>query len=268
MNGKFVLVCFLLFLPQLVTAQIYRYITQGYNTREEFNKSTGKTVYKYYIIDNDKYSNVEINGLYELYELGILYDELYAIYDAGVAVKFEFPEDDNSAWIVSLRGWVEANSFELIEGRRGLIKTIKGKNMIIFDYTNVRVKLYNTPEHEIEHKYLTLFVKNIIRIINEIYSLSIKSDGFNSSFNPEYRIREFSKDLLPNLKKQELAIMRNLLFARHNYTFQTVFWKDFMEVYYPGNYTGLNTELVVMKQFNWFEKWLLDQLIKYENDLN
>jgi hypothetical protein len=39
-----------------------------------------------------------------------------------------------------------------------------------------------------------------------------------------------------------------------------------MKEYYPTNYNGKNTEIEVQKQFNWFEMWLLDKIIKYENE--
>jgi hypothetical protein len=258
-----------------VSAQLYRNTTFGFNTRETFNKVTGETIYDYYIIDSNIYSNVQISGLDELYELGVLYDELYFTYYAGDGVRFEFPQNSNSVWIVTLRSWVQANSIltsdiingqEIIYGfsRVGLIEIIDENDMIILHYPDRTIKLYNIPEYEIEHKYLRLFVKNVIRIINEIYSYSIELNGFNSSFD----LYDFRKYLLPNLRKQELAIVRNLLFARHNYAFQTAFWKNFMEMYYPENYVGVITELEVMRQFNWFEEWLLEQIINYENDSN
>jgi hypothetical protein len=253
----------------------------GFNTRETFYNATGRTIYEYYLIDNDKYSNVEIDGPSEYGELfGVFYGLLNTkewdnFYD-GQAVHYEFPQNQNSVWIFSLRGLGESgisvNNPDIINGqeiifsysRAGLLKIINENDMIILIYTNGIVKYYNTPEYEIEHKYLRLFVKNIIRIINSIYLHSIKSNEFTSSFRLDFF--EFFEYMLPNFKKQELAIIRNLLFARHNYAFQTTFWRDFIKMYYPENYVGVYTELEVMNQFNWFEEWILDLIINYEND--
>jgi hypothetical protein len=100
------------------------------------------------------------------------------------------------------------------------------------------------------------------------------------------------KLLISQLKKHELSIMRNLLFARHNYAFRTEFWQDFMNTYYPksyggiwplssyrreegisfmenfyhGDYIGLYTESEIINKFDLFEQRLLEIIIEYENN--
>jgi hypothetical protein len=247
MKKIYVFVYVLIFLPQFVIAQSYGAIMNGFNTREIkiLNNRTifdyEETIYEYYIYHNDNYSNVQINEKLENIEQG--WGVRYQIYNV-----FGYYSSDHSLrhWTITFLGGIDAIHTHLM-----------------LDYGNCITSLYNTPEDIIEQKYLTLFVKHIIKLVDIFYSASIRRDGFDDYFDPR-KYSEFFTVLLPNLKKQELAIIRNLLFARYNYSFKTVFWRNFMNMYYPTNYIGLNTEIEVMKQFNWFERFLLELIIEYE----
>jgi hypothetical protein len=291
MKKKIVIVCYFIFLTNFLIAEEYmqsiladyKTATRGFNTREIkindnsfINTSSGQTIYEYYIIDNDKYSNV------------LIHEHLESI-DPGWGVRYEFfnyrrpnrqPYNmyygDQSYLCVHLNGLAAPYTNPTIP--------TYSKNSII--------KVYNISEDIIEQKYLTLFVKNMIRIINILHLESLEYDEYKLYILP--RMNDFIYYLLPSLKKQELAIIRNLLFARHHYAFKTVFWRKFMNTYYPENYdniydeylgedkngrnfmnnyyykkyTGTYSEIEVMKRFNWFnwfEWWLLDLIIEYEN---
>jgi hypothetical protein len=80
-----------------------------------------------------------------------------------------------------------------------------------------------------------------------------------------YEGTEFFDFLLPNFKRSELAIIRNLLLARHNCAFSSDFWQEFINMYYLENYTGLYTEAEIRENLNWMEMWLFDLTVQYEN---
>jgi hypothetical protein len=153
MKGEFLTIFFLVLLPQFVVAQLYNNTTLGFNTRELVNGNTGKNEYYYYIIENDKYSNVEINERWE------------AVRD-GSGVSYELPDKENPSQkdVVLIATFSDINSFHYTINMSGLIDMIKEQDMIIFNYgDNNVVKLYNIPENEIEKMYLTFFVKNVIK---------------------------------------------------------------------------------------------------------
>jgi hypothetical protein len=71
---------------------------------------------------------------------------------------------------------------------------------------------------------------------------------------------------LKNRTKEELAIIRNCLYASHNYSFQTARWRDFMLKYYDPNYKGTYSNQEVMDRFSESDRSLLELILKYEKN--
>jgi hypothetical protein len=286
------------------TAHMFNQLSLGFNTREYI------TFYgparEYYILNNDKYSNVVIFEWTELVT-------------TGQEVRYEFHRYPKTYIIVIFDGGIDIDGWDrqFSTTRRGPLTIIAQDNKVILEYENDltdlkdgevimgralilsggaplnREILYNSPENEIEHIYLTLFVEYMLRIINLEHWMSIiryNETTYNMEVNPLVTL------LISCLKKYELSITRNLLFARHNYAFRTEFWQDFINTYYPKSYTvkegqiwipdryktedwvnfmdsyyhenyvGLYTESEVIGQFNWFERSLLEIIVEYENN--
>jgi hypothetical protein len=232
---------------------VFYVIAHGYNTKEIID-NTGKKDYEYCTFYNKKYSDVLIKESLEF----------KAGYGPGDELRYEVPAryDRNPRAIITLGGFGGDGDFSLTPSSWGEpIKISITEGERIHNFKNgASIRYYNTPEDEIEQKYLTLFVKNMIRIIDASHSRSIDDPDAVSYMNKQVVF----DILLPSLKKQELAIIRNLLFARHNYAFQTPFWRNFMNIYYPEKYNGLYSEWEVKQRFNWFEEWLLALVIEYE----
>jgi hypothetical protein len=296
---------FLMFSAQFLftqTAHRYNLLSLGFNTREYIDTSR-EQVREYYILNNDRYSNVQINEWTELVT-------------PGREVRYEFSRDSNTSFIVTFGGGIDLGGNDWRVGiiRNGPLTIIAQNNKIILEYENDltglkdleiirgrasnpagrvplnREILYNTPENIIEHKYLTLFTKYMVRLIN-LEHFSYINTSFDIERSPLIEL------LISRLKKHELAIIRNLLFARHSHAFKTAFWRDFMNIYYPKNYIGmaencydwsvdkkwsenwtnfmdayyhenyigLYTESEVVSQFDKFEQRLLEIIIEYEN---
>jgi hypothetical protein len=291
------------------TAHMYNQLALGFNTREYIDFHIGKTR-EYYILNKDKYSNVQIS-------------ELKGFVNPGQEVRYEFYSDPNTYFILTFNGGADIvgmNSLVRIK-RIGPLTITAQDNKVILEYENdltdfwikgggiIRGRawnpfmcfpvnkeiLYNTPENEIEHIYLTLFVKYMLRLINlEHFESTVRYN--ETTYNMEHN--ELVKLFISRFKKHELSIIRNLLFARHKYAFRTEFWQDFINTYYPktyggifqdgnifplssyrkedwmnfmdnyyhGDYVGLYTESDVISRFNWFERRLLEIIIEYENN--
>jgi hypothetical protein len=289
------------------TAHMFNQLSLGFNTRDYIGFYG--TVREYYILNNDKYSNVQISEWTEV-------DTSWVVITPGSEVRYEFYRDSDTYFTLNFGDgidWGIINGLIAIK-RIGPVTILARDNMVILEYENDltgfkngiiegravtlgfdiplnREVLYNSPENEIEHIYLTLFVKYMLRLINLEHWMS--TVRYNET---TYKIEPIIESLISNLKKYELSIIRNLLFARHNYAFRTEFWQDFMNTYYPksyivqegqiwipdrsktedwinfmdsyyhGDYVGLYTESEVISQFNWFERHLLEIIIEYENN--
>jgi hypothetical protein len=123
-------------------------------------------------------------------------------------------------------------------------------------------KFYNIPEFEVEQKYVTEFVQNMMILLSNEYIAVMRKE-----YNDSGKIEEdhLFLVLLPHFTKYELAIIRNCLFAKRGYAFQTPYWKRFIETYYSENYNGFYANSEVMEYFSDDEKWLLKLILEYEN---
>jgi hypothetical protein len=99
----------------------------------------------------------------------------------------------------------------------------------VFFSDSISIKYYNIPAIEMEQKYLTEFVKDIIVILHPAYVSALKD--LKDAVNVRY---EGFLMYLPHFTKDELAIIRNCLFAQRGYKFKSAYWKQFMETYYSN----------------------------------
>ncbi|MDR0442947.1 MAG: YARHG domain-containing protein [Treponema sp.] len=113
---------------------------------------------------------------------------------------------------------------------------------ITVDLDNNRsMRFLNIPEQEIIDIYLTAFVKTVHENINGL-----------------------SWSILEKRTIEELAIIRNILFAKYNFAFKTHRWKSFMRRYYDPNYEGKYSNQEVMNKFTRKEEYLLESILKLE----
>jgi hypothetical protein len=108
---------------------------------------------------------------------------------------------------------------------------------------HIYIRFYNIPEEKLTDIYLSAFTQDIRRNINAI-----------------------GEDSLRNRTKEELAIIRNCLFAKYNYSFQTPQWRNFMLKYYDPNYRGTYSNQEAMDRFSESDRLLLELVLKYENN--
>ena len=286
-------VIFLMALSQIAVAEMFEILSLGFNTRETIDSETGEMMREFYMLNNDMYSTAQMQEFTEAV------NALYAAPIIGEDFRFQFSVDSKHViihpftvnfigagytWMFGTysRGPVYVNftdgilTLEHVDDSRR--RTNPGREMNIYD-TEI---FYNIPAEEIEHMYLRLFVRYTQNLIDVFLNTA---SSFSLDYNQNYRILEdrnqtlwndrqswtpwggtFIEYVLPNLTKHELAIMRNLLFARHNYAFQSVFWSNFMTTYYQEDYNGIYSESAAIEKFHWFETYLLDSLIEYENN--
>jgi hypothetical protein len=103
-------------------------------------------------------------------------------------------------------------------------------------------RFYNIPKQELIDMYLAAFTQTARRYLNRLVD-----------------------ETLQGRTKEELAIIRNCIFAKYNYAFQTPKWRQFMLSYYDTNYEGRYTNQEVMDMLSDNEKRLLEKIIEYEN---
>jgi len=108
---------------------------------------------------------------------------------------------------------------------------------------DIYIRFYNISKEKLTDIFLTAFTQNIRRHLYEIKEISIK-----------------------NRTKEELAIIRNCIFAKYNYSFQFPQWKNFMLKYYDPSYNGIYSNQEVMDKFSEKDKLLLELIQKYENN--
>ncbi|MDR2717885.1 MAG: YARHG domain-containing protein [Treponema sp.] len=112
---------------------------------------------------------------------------------------------------------------------------------VALDFGYSTVLFQNIPQQELTDIYLTAFTKR-----TRIY------------------LEKLDDETLLGRTKEELAIIRNIIFAKYNYDFQSPKWKQFMIKYYDKNYKGSRSNQAVMNLLNDSEKNLLEKIIEYE----
>jgi hypothetical protein len=129
-------------------------------------------------------------------------------------------------------------------------------------------KYYNVTEFEIEEKYLTIFVRNIRTIIYDknIDTIRYQMERYGVEIaKSKYKGVGFLM-YLPYFTKDELAVIRNCLFAQRGYKFETEYWSKFIKTYYNKDYKGFYTNSETLRLFTDDEKWFLNLILRYENN--
>jgi hypothetical protein len=248
MNFKYILIWLLMLLPDLVYPQYFKYESYGFNTIE--TEGNDGRHFQYILTDNANYSNAQITG-----PLDFDYN--------WNGIRYEIPERSTSIRQGNLKS---VDIIALLDGGRGTstwegekkiigtIYSMTGVNLIL-DWGDTLVKYYDIPTFDIEHHYLTVFIRNIFELLHDD-SIAWMRQGHDPSGSGLLI-------MLPYFKKHELAIIRNILFAKHRYDFQIPYWKELFTTYYSQYYKGIYTNSEVMEQFTDDERWLLDLIIEY-----
>lgn len=233
--------------------ELFEYKSMGFNTVEESYR--GNTIFEYYLLNHPKYSNAFMIPEYEGPEEGF----------SNPSVRYEIPEKRREGEWRSTREFTllgsDRQSISLDWGDRfsyagQLKKILTTPESVTKIYSNSTiVKYYNIPALEMEQKYLTEFVKDI-RILLCPVPLSLLKIGAKDQEN--FLI------CLPRLKRDELAIIRNCLFAKRGYKFESGNWKEFMATYYSPTYKGFYSEEETLALFTDDEKWFLNLILERE----
>ncbi|GHV12523.1 hypothetical protein FACS189491_05690 [Spirochaetia bacterium] len=239
----------------------FEHKSKGYNTVE--TDENGHKTYEYYLLNNTKYSNVYIRAPLEEDNNfpGIRY-EIYQGKDGS----------GHLSWVVPLLADWPSSQFWGYHYQEPKKVQYTGVSRIETYKDGKKVKYYNTPEFEIEQKYISLFVQDIsiilgnrfIAAIHENYERHQNYERENENYKKNYDIAFLM--YLDHFTKEELAIIRNCLFAKHGYEFQSVYWIKFIENYYSKDYKGIYTNSEVMEFFTSDEKWLLDLIQEHEKN--
>jgi hypothetical protein len=102
-------------------------------------------------------------------------------------------------------------------------------------------RFYNIPEQKLTDMYLSLFTQQTRHHLNKI-----------------------NEEMLMYRTKEELAIIRNCLFAKYNYAFQSPKWQNFILTYYDRNYRGIYSNEEVSAKFTGYERALLQMILAHE----
>ncbi|MDR0290933.1 MAG: hypothetical protein LBI06_08360, partial [Treponema sp.] len=173
-----ILVCLFVLLPQFAItqtfgiAQTYSRLSHGFNTRKITEKN-GEKDYEYFIIDNDRYSNVLIKESWEESHI-------------GSGVRYEIPYTRDSYLIITLRDGGDMG-YPNLHPKGTPIRSSYTEDMLIQNFKDgSTIRYYNTSEDEIEHLYLTLFVKHMSIIINNFHLAMIDLPYKNIRLLPWY----------------------------------------------------------------------------------
>jgi hypothetical protein len=150
----------------------------------------------------------------------------------------------------------------------GQIEKLDNGIMVYSRTTNEIRRYYNIHEEEILGYFLEIFVDKIFLMLNSFIGgnqIRIYRTDYELLYNNE-EYTPFIIDLLNNMTKRELAILRNCIYANHDYIFSNKEWISFFQKYYNKNYQGRKTEQEALNAFSSNEKWLLDMIINIEKD--
>jgi hypothetical protein len=239
-------------------SEFLEYESFGYNA-VEYTRRDGSMSTDFYMLNNSLYSNMRIFNYFSRYYLmdgyrsntGMLFLRIwpetralhfyYDRYQGG----FTGPEGDGLLYETDRNGRMISARYigryrETVTAARSVRYNSNGS--ITVDFGDWTVRFHNISEQELVDKYLTIFTKSTLQYLDEIGDLTLQGRT-----------------------KEELAIIRNLIFAKYNYNFQTPKWRQFMITYYDKNYQGLYSNQEVMDMLNENERRLLERIIYYEN---
>jgi hypothetical protein len=245
--------------------QYFDYVSLGYNTVETINER-GEEISTWYYFSNDQFSKMAIERLYDgvvLFEEkaregqreGILVSDFlgggfFHHTDYGEGYYFDGLNEIYRA-VNSKLVYLELN----YSGDKYFSRKIEYTSSGLTVYMDMGVvkRFYNIPETELYDKFMSALVKQMKWAISDefLYRASIEDD---------------INERLKKLTKNELAIFRNCLFAKHGYAFQQPAWQEFMNKYYNGfiSYRGSYSNAEVLTQLSDVERRLLELILTYE----
>jgi hypothetical protein len=245
--------------------QYFDYVSLGYNTVETVNER-GEEISTWYYFSNSQFSKMAMERFYD-----------------GV-ILFEEKANDGPMEGILVVDFSGGGFFHhtyygegyYFDGLNEIYRTVDGKLVYLeldysgdkyfsrkIEYTSsgltvymdmgIVKKFYNIPEAELYDKFISALVKQMKWAISD-----------------EYLYRALSEDdiyeRLKKLTKNELAIFRNCLFAKHGYAFQQPVWQEFMNKYYNSFtiYRGSYSNAEVLNQLSDVERRVLELILKYE----
>jgi hypothetical protein len=245
--------------------QCFDYIFLGYNIVETVNER-GEEISTWYYFSNSQFSKMAMERFYD-----------------GV-ILFEEKANDGP-WKGILVGDFSGGGFfhhtyfgegYYFDGLNEIYRTVDGKLVYLeldysgdkyfsqkIEYTSsgltvymndgIVKKFYNIPEDELYDKFMSALVQKMKWTISDeyLYRASSEDDIYE-------RVKKMTKN--------ELAIFRNCLFAKHGYEFQQPTWREFMNKYYNSvtSYHGSYSNTEILTQPSDVERWLLELILKYE----
>jgi hypothetical protein len=254
--------------------QYFEYVSFGYNAVEYINNRNGRQSTDFYILNNPLYSNIKIwdydygvdssnplssilgSSEYHLMEgyrnesgyefirewpLKSALHHYYGRYEdgyTGTEGAGMVYETDRNGRMVSARYIHQYRESETVA--RSIRYNRDGS--VNVDFGDWSYRFYNIPGQELVNIYLTAFTQTTRQYLNIL-----------------------DDETLQGRTKEELAIIRNCLFAKYSYAFQSSKWRQFMINYYDSNYQGRRSNQEIMDIFNENERRLLEKIIKYEN---
>jgi hypothetical protein len=278
---------FFLFLPFVLFGQVLNYLSPGYNTKETIDD--GRIFLNRYLINISSYSNIWIYYSMGKEPIALLFENVRKNNDIELipfnldkplhlgSLIYHKVEESYSTEEDFIEIWKVVNnkltSVEWIwsDGRRIKDKRIiYNSNGLNVNFDSFLIKLYNIPEAELIDIFLKEYVKDIFELLLDNKNLNRIKNDYNSNRYNEILSGNYNDilRLLPFLKKQELAIIRNCIYAKYRFSFQTPYWRDFFQKYYISNYNGTNNNAKVIEQLSDNEKWLLELIIEYEKRFN
>jgi hypothetical protein len=216
----------------------------------------------------------------ELFNYGTYYEKVVSDKDKKSFAEFQY-YIGNGAYENSIKEY-KFNSENFIEsiaekGTSGYwntserIEKIDNSIMVFFRNDYEKREYYNIQADILLDCFLNVFVEKVFLMLNFRY---ITGKNQLDLYRTDYELLRDNKehtplitDILCNMTKRELAIMRNCLYANYDYNFKNEEWRKFFQKYYNIDYQGQLTEQEVQNIFSENEKWLLNMIIEIEGDL-
>jgi hypothetical protein len=274
------LVSFSLFFISTLYGQVLDYLSVGYNTTELESIEGRSVVMSNYLLNNANYSKIWIyyySGstepsalLFEIVEGRSIVQVPFGLTQIHHEVPFiyyrereGYSRDEFTEIWRTVDGRLTYAEWVYSDGRRFIARSINydGNKITVIMNSAFTKRFYNIPENDLLDIFLMKYVQDVFEILNENNLVAIRNDYNTNRYNNVLR-------LLPFLKRQELAIIRNCIFAKYRYSFQTPNWRNFFTKYYIENYNGIYTNAQVMTQLSDNERWFLDLIIEYERRIN
>jgi hypothetical protein len=242
--GRLVTLFLFVLAGQNLYSQLFEFQSLGYNTREIKALSSGSLIKEYFLVNSGTYSN-------------------WHIYDKASAWQ-----DNSLRFEESINGRVMVQDF----CRPSYVDEIfitENELAHKTTFSSFFGSVLSEEEHTVIDNRITEFqtkdsnnnIERSTEITESENGVRIRTVDNNHERNNEasYIIR-----FLRCGTAEELAILRNCIFAKYGYNFQTRKWLDFFNTYYASNYRGALTNSEVLALLTEEERWLLNLILQYE----